>query len=280
MISHDKAEKVLEILENDSSSLKYLAYISGVDPFYFYRASDLTRLDLSDQDLKGLNFDQADLRMANLSRVDYDKGAFNNALMPLEFLSMTDSFDSYFDDLETEDIGRIYLFIRIREGLIDDIKKITKLQYSNLAEIAGISSATLRKARRGEAIALDTAKGISTIKAKFLDNMEGRRQVSDIFKQPCIQFLRMNYSGGFTQIGRADFFKYIEIARRIYARRTEDGPKPYLDNWRDGPVMLDWYNTYYFDSPMVLPPPPLEYKYPPTLPLDFGLFASPNDESE
>jgi len=62
------ADKILEIFDADTTDLRKLAIIAGVDPRYFYVGTDLEGADIRGQDLRGMLLTNLDL-----SKVIYDR---------------------------------------------------------------------------------------------------------------------------------------------------------------------------------------------------------------
>ncbi|WP_374551928.1 pentapeptide repeat-containing protein [Sphingobium yanoikuyae] len=242
-----KFSKVIEILESEFHSLKSLAFISGYDPFEFYRGSDLRGLDLSGQDLSGLNFDKADLRGAILNNTIYENGAFNNSLLSEDQNVLTDHFDCNLDDITQEDVKRLYLFARFRDNYIDNFSKNLSVPFGELAEFSKLSTSTLRKARRGETISIESCIGLSLgITQIFSSNPKAKSYT--VARQPCIEILSLNPSGGFDRIGRENFLFYLDIAKKLYNLRKERNYPENMETWREGPVMLNWYYENNFQS--------------------------------
>jgi hypothetical protein len=262
-------DQVLEILFSESRSLKTLAYMSGYDPFEFYRSADLTNIDLSNQVLTGLNFDKADLTGSNLAGVSYDKGAFNNSILPDEAKLDVDEFDSYFQDLLEDDLGRVYIFAKIRGEVLDLIAQGLSLSYGDFAVKAGISAATLRKARRSEAVSIDTAQAIwRSVKDTLF--APGFEEYASKARQPTICFLELKHSGGFRELRRESYLRALTTARKLYALRKERNYPEYVEYWRDSPTGLDFYDRLYFSAHEPDPPElSRDYEAPE---LDFGLF--------
>lgn len=70
-----------EIIRSDVADLRELARIAGADPVTFYRGADLSKADLSGQDLRGLDFTHANLRGAvldDLTRIDPEFYPYDN----------------------------------------------------------------------------------------------------------------------------------------------------------------------------------------------------------
>lgn len=235
-----KLQVTIDILSSDKNSLKDLAAISDYDQFSFYRGSDLSGLDLSGQDLTGLNFDGADLRRCNLAKTKFDLGAFNGAYLSVDHADLKDDFDGEFGDLEYENLERIYLFASFREESLEDAIELAELSYSTLAEVAGISSGTLRKARRSAAVSLESAIAIAQAltRRKGLKNFSNKGALDGVLKQPMIKFLSVNPAGGFLKVERKTVHRLLELVRVISTLNPSRWKRQEEFRWKDGPEMI------------------------------------------
>ncbi len=80
----------------------------------------------------------------------------------------------------------------------------------------------------------------------------------------------MQHSGGFKEIKRKDYVRYLTLARNLCLFRKEKSYSDYMENWRDSPSGLEFYNKIYFSA---LEHDSAESNRDYELPeLDFGLF--------
>jgi hypothetical protein len=163
------------ILESEHHDLRHLAFLAEYDPFSFYNHSDLRNLDLSNQSLLGLNFYSADFSNSKLENVEYERGAFNGAKLPEEYSYLCDEYDFTLTDIMDRVFDYFYLFVEFREISIETAIEISGMSYSKLARNSQISTATLRNARKGYTVAMDTATAIS--RALTLPNFSDRTDV-------------------------------------------------------------------------------------------------------
>lgn len=234
----DRLDETLKLLLSESGSLKELAAMSSFEPFTFYNGANLESIDLSGQDLTGLNFDGADLLGANLSNVRFDPGAFNNA--KTDQANLTDEYDCYATDLLFPVLHEhIYVFCRFRESTFDEYLSETNLTLKKIAELSKISTATLRKARLGETIAINSAVNI----ADTVESERNQRNNLSRSKQPMLAFYKLLNNGGFKRLPRKEMLRVIELASLIARKRYPSGRPSHL--WRQGPETITWLAGYY-----------------------------------
>lgn len=219
---------VVDILKSNAGSLRELARISGRDIFSFYKGCDLSHLDLSGQDLRGLNFENADLRFSNLDDVSYDLGAFNGAILDKSALWMTDNYQFFIDDVETFPTEELLLFCRIRDRIVDDCVQYIGITYREFALAAAVSESALRKARTGRVISMETARNVLTYLRKLSDSLQGDDFIKAILRQPIVEFLGGGNNSEFISISRSRLKRLFEIRTyRLYVHR--DAYYPHFD---------------------------------------------------
>jgi len=224
----------IKILQSTSSSLRDLAELSGFDPSTFYDGADLRGLDISQQNLVGLNFQNADLRDANLEGIIVDDGAFNNANVDQKFDFLKDEFEFFISDILSEDLDYFHVFCRFRKFSLESAIELTKNSYKNFAHSSYISETTLRRARRGEVVSIDTAINICQFIKDATDksasfsgsvNFISKYMVYSPIKQPFIQVLELNDGGGFSNIKKRDISELVETASHFFSLRGDDKSK-------------------------------------------------------
>lgn len=222
-------EVVMRILFDESGSLKRLAEISGLDPFSFFRGASLNGLDLSNQDLRGLNFEDADLRDANLENIEYDAGAFNGANLSGYAQSFRDPFEFYIDDIPIVTFSKIYVYARFRPSSLEACIQSTGMTYQVFGSLGTLNLTTLRKARRGQVVSIDTAYQIcrTLVKAWSQDSDKVQyeiplfKEVNSSYrsfvqpKQPMIELLDLTGGGGFNSISRKRFLYFLEGSSKM-----------------------------------------------------------------
>jgi hypothetical protein len=238
---------VIRILEDESHSLKTLAYISGFDPFSFYRGADLSGLDLSNQDLSELNFDQADLTGTDLTNIKFEIGAFNNSKISTKNDNLTDEFDGYLSDVLDEDNQWVYLFVKIRGSTFVSYMKNLYLSVTELSNRSKLSESTIRKTCKSSIISLDSARAISLAISDWENELfeKGVSFDKKSGRQPMISFWSVKAKGGFARVIRSDFLKYVEMSVNIAAMRRARSPSVTNIRWRSGPDILTWMERYY-----------------------------------
>jgi len=222
--------KTLDMLLDESGSLVELARKSGLDAFTFYQGADFRGINLSNQDLSGLNFKGADFRSADLTDIKYDAGAFNGAVMSPIAESLMDAFEYYVEDLNLIWEKGLYIFGKFRPISLEYGIDLTKLTYEQFARKCEINLSTLRKARRGGVVSGDT---LNKICCNLIDGWQTRlssdsnqNELFDVLKitkvrQPFIELLNLNSDGGnFSPIPREMileiFENHSEILKEIF----------------------------------------------------------------
>jgi hypothetical protein len=231
-------EKTVSILESTENSLARLAEMTEFLPITFYRGADLRDLDLADQDLRGLNFEGADFRNSNLKNIIVDQGALNGAKLSESYQWMQDEFDLYIKDVTAAYADAFYGFVRFRGSSLETAILQSGLTYRDLSRAASLNTQTLRKARRGDVVAMSSASAIGRVLVERYQEIK-----SDLFVygqrpaylQPMIEMLSINPAGGFQRVYRSDYVRllaYIEI--------TEPARDRIGSGWRDSPATLRW----------------------------------------
>lgn len=206
-------ETVLDILDCDVDSIKQLARKSQRPLFHFFKGADLTNLDLSGEDLTGLNFDDASFKGSKLDNIVFDRGAFNNSVLSPEIAEFVDEYDVYLDDLLNHFDDFFYVFVRFRADELD--RELKVLGFSNilLSNLSNVSVTTIRKARRGGVVSLNTAKSIADALINGGEKDIGENlllRLPPIERQPYIQLLELNPTGGFEWRTRKDIISLSE----------------------------------------------------------------------
>lgn len=194
MITQDQWSIINRLLNSDSTSLKELAQLSGRDIFTFYNGASLVGLDLTGQDLIGLNFDKADLRSTKLDDIKFDAGAFNGSILDQEQNWLSDEFEFYLEDLRSFPKERMLIFIKIRPGIIDHVLKSAGVTFALFSTGANVSENALRKARKGSVVSIETALSVLNSLSSLSEEMarNGMPHFRDAMRQPLVQFV----SGG------------------------------------------------------------------------------------
>ncbi len=250
-MNDDQANRVLAILESTERNLKALAALAGQDAFSFYRGADMTSLDLSGQDLRGMNFDKADFRFSDLSRVEFDQGAFNGSILDNQQAWLADEFEFYATDIFKHPIDEILIFCRFRPDVIEPVISESGIGYRNFAEDAGVSANALRKARKGSVVAYETAYKI----IKLIDNHASRilgithdPQSVKLLRQPFIEFLSGGTNLPFKHVSRDRLQELYRMRAEIVEIRRITYPQNGTPEWRDTPEFIDnmlvWYRDH------------------------------------
>jgi len=230
--------KTLQILRSDSTSIKQLAELSGMDVFRFFNHSDLTNLDLSKQDLTGLNFFGANLQNTNLDKISFDIGAFNGAILSEKYATLADDFEFCLSDILDEIFDYIYVYVQFRSESLEKAVSNLRLTYGDLAHFSNINVSTLRKARRSEIIALDTAQRIasslirvqseksSSMESNLLFPEDFRERRRNVLLQPMIRILQFNNNDRFTVVSSQSFRIILDHKRVIKSRLSRDDGHP------------------------------------------------------
>lgn len=228
-------DEVLNILKSDFHDLKGLASLSGRDSFRFYNGADLTNLDLSNQDLEGLNFDGADLRFTNLKNSTYDPGCFNLSILDQSQNYIKDTFDFNSDEIIKFPSDQLMAFVIIRPNTVDSLLSAFGMTYSYFADYANISTSSLRKSRTGKVIAVETAQHIFKSLRNYINELkiDGVNIYSNLINNPCASLLVGGNNSEFKKITHYDLKELLEIRRRriIHLRKTSGDSKS--DNWID-----------------------------------------------
>lgn len=238
---------VLAILESDDSDLKSLALRAKRDPFDFYQGADLSGLNLDGADLTGMNFDNANLRSANLKDVSFDLGAFNASYLGNDAFSLKDKFDCYLSDMELPQMGRIYYFASFRGETLEKFFELSKVSYSLFCDEAEISSRTLRNARRNEVVSSETARSICRAMTSIINDIKlYETKGASVLRQPMMQILSLEQSGGFTHLTRKELFVITEISKNLDERRYGIASDHEIGGlYKNSPRILLWLSDYY-----------------------------------
>lgn len=247
----DQASVVLSLINSTETSLKSLAEMSGLSLFSFYQGAELRSLDLSNQDLTGMNFDRADIRFSDLSGSDYDAGAFNGSLIDDQQSWLQDEYEFYMVDVFNHPIDEILIFCKFRPGLIDHVFNEGATTYGDFATIAGVSENALRKARRGQVVAHETALRILGEIRELGDRQHvpyPTPHISAIMRQPIVEFLSGGINMPFRHVSRERLKELIKMRAEILSVRELIYPNSIRANWRDTPefieIMLDYYRGH------------------------------------
>jgi uncharacterized protein YjbI with pentapeptide repeats len=269
------------ILEEEDNSLKRLSEISGFDPFHFYNYADLSNLDVSNQSLLGLNFYGANFVNSNLDNVEYEKGAFNGSTVPEKYSYLLDGYDFTLGEMTDKIFDYFYIYTKFRESSLEAAISVAQLSYSRVAEMSGISTDTLRNARRGLVVSIDTATSIATclisssqirkvkiktensnvqqlvlqgfdlfdVKKRNSEVKSARMENGDFVSphQPMAMILDINQKGGFTQITKKDFETYTK-RQHVIVRDSDYQEHPY----ESGLEFKARYFTGHRFSPMMM----------------------------
>ena len=226
--------KALKILRSDKKSLKELAGISGVDVFRFFNHADLRNLDLSHQDLTGLNFFGVDFGNTRLDGISYDVGAFNGSKVLEKYSSLIDDFDFCLSDILDDLFKYLYVFVQIRPESLERTISTLRISYQGLANHSNINVGTLRKARRGEIIALETAQSVASsllqiedeksrdIESQLKFKIDLRQRRRNLLLQPMIKLSQFSNSDGFKIIRSVDL-RFFTTNREVIKRNIYDG---------------------------------------------------------
>lgn len=229
----DGLKKTLEILRSDKKSLKILSEISGIDVFRFFNHADLRNLDLSHQDLTGLNFFGTDFSNTKLDSISYDVGAFNGSKISEKYSSLIDDFDFCLSDILDELFKYIYVYVQFRTESLERAISVLRTSYQNLAHRSNINIGTLRKARKGEIISLETAQNIASsllqieeekendLESQLNFKIEFLQRRKSVILQPMIKLSQFNNNDRFTII-KSEYLKYFTnnkdaIKNKVYS---------------------------------------------------------------
>lgn len=246
-MNDNQIRKVISLMHSNESSLKILAESVGCSPYDFFRGADLTTLDLSNQDLTGMNFDGADLRFAKLNGIKYDMGAFNGSLLDKEQAWIADQYEFYAQDIFEHNNEEILIFCRFRGETIEQAVRELVPNYRQMADEAGISGTALRKARRGEVVAYETAASIlKTVKAMAsqFDFLNNKLIARTVLRQPVVQFLSGGINQPFIHISRQRYKDLISMREEIKLIR-QTLYRNNNNNWRNTAESLEHMLGYY-----------------------------------
>lgn len=237
---------VLDMLLSEETGLISLASMTGRDVFDFYRSADLRGLCLAGQDLRGLNFENADLRSSDLSGITYDVGAFNGGLVDEKFGKLIDEFDGYLNDLLERQLRRIYFFVRFRSETLEKCFEVAGITYQDFARLAGINLGTLRKARKAQPVARATALAIASTMADLIrEAPEPDKHLKHAINQPFVCFLELEHNGSFSPVLRKKMLSVIEASRDLDKRRFGDIDVIQIQNYySNGPSMILWLSSH------------------------------------
>jgi hypothetical protein len=230
---NDKLRKVVDILTSDSHTLRELADISGRDCFRFYNAADLTGLDLSAQNLTGMNFDGADLRFTNLTSVVYDPGCFNKSTLDKSQLWLRDEFEYSFDEIVNFPTTELLVFAKIRPSIVDNIVYTLGISFEAFAKRAGISTGPLRKARQANVVSIETAQKVLSTCRAFLTELGEKSlfKYGASLEQPCASLLVGGNNSPFRTLTHDELSRLLlirELRLRENYKRYKGDPPEYL----------------------------------------------------
>lgn len=268
---YEKISRTVNILQSEDSSLKDLAGKSGFNVFRFYNFSDLTKLDLRGENLTGLNFFGADLRDSNLDGIEYDVGAFNGANLSTEYEHLCDDYDFTIEDMSDPIMNHFYLFAEFRPRSLDAAIAATRMGYTEFAANSGITTSTLRKARNGSTVSVDTARSICR---RFFEASKSNRtsaatlleknseltlpmsltgtggafsKISYVsLHQPMIKLMDVLPSGGFKTLTKNSFSFFLERRDAIVGGEvgSEINSESVPIRGRSGSEMMRWILDY------------------------------------
>lgn len=246
----EQAASVLRLLLSDSKSLRELAEMTHLDPFGFYQGADLTAIDLSDQDLTGLNFNKADLRQTGLRSITYDPGAFNGSILDDgQRANLTAEFDFYAQDVFDHRNDEILIYCRFRPSTIEMAVEEVNASYKTFADLAEISSNALRKSRRGEVIAHETAvKVLNALSSLFkvLRRPELARVAEAALRQPVVEFVSGGINMPFVDVSRNRYRDLMAMRQEIVEIKAKLNPG--ITIWRDTPYYIETMLRHYRQS--------------------------------
>jgi hypothetical protein len=250
-VTPDQASRVMALLASPERSLKELARLSGLDEFTFYQGADLTSLNLSGQNLEGLNFDRADLRFSEIENTSFDAGAFNGSTLDDRQNWLIDEFEFYARDVFEHPISDILIFCKFRPDVLDRITYEGVTTYGDFAQSAGVSENALRKARRGKVVAYETAYRILTA----INDLNSRTGVPyptptivRMMRQPVVAFLSGGINMPFKTVTRERLRNLVSMRHEIIEIRKLMNGGTDVTVWRDTPEfiesMLDYYRNH------------------------------------
>lgn len=239
-------DDILSMALSGERDLRTLACRSEYGVFDFYRGANLRGLDLTGQDLTDMNFDGADLRFSTIHNVKFDAGAFNGSVIDETQQWLVDEYEFYARDVFDHPNDEILVYCRIRVGALEDCLGAANINYKSFSDLATVSINALRKARNAGVIALETAskifKALTVVEAET--NEIAARKISNLVKQPSIQFLSGGINMPFKHVSRSRLKELIKMRAEITEIRSErrDGHEYIV---RDTPESLEWLVPYY-----------------------------------
>ncbi len=238
-------QKVVQILSAPTTNLVDLAALSGRDNFRFYNGADLIGVDLTGQDLRGLNFDKADIRFCRVDGIVYDHGAFNGSLVDETQQWLQDEFEFNIEQLRSHDIKEILIFCRLRTGFIDEIIDFAKLSYREFSIESGVSTSALRKARNGGTIAFETAVSVASAYERLAKIIQRDGVTAFVTKsqQPYIEVLYGGKNGSFLHLTPIHLDEIRQKKHFIDEVRLSRNPSGEI--WRDTPSTVSFMFEYY-----------------------------------
>jgi hypothetical protein len=235
-----KLDKVLELALSGESRVKTLAIMSGDDVFSFYEGASLVGLDLSGQDLTGLNFYSADLRRTVLDNVIYSRGAFNGAYLDQRFNNLQDEYEFTLAECADGLIQRIHFFGTFRPDALDAVLDVLAIKNADFANLAGISTATLRSARRSKRVSMETIKSINQAVLHCVAEATsplGLIETSS-FLQPLIAFTYISASGWQRPLNRREVGWILRMMAALDTKTKRYENQSYA--WRENPGLIAW----------------------------------------
>ncbi|SEI86260.1 Pentapeptide repeat-containing protein [Sphingomonas sp. OV641] len=218
----EKLERVVSMLKSDSHELQYLVKLSGRDAFRFFNGADLTGLDLSSQNLSGMNFDGADLRFSNLSSISFDPGCFNLSVLDRNQQWLRDEYEFNAEEIINFPARDLLVFVKFRAGLMDAIISMLGISLENFSVHAGISTSSLRKARANKVVAIETSQSIiaGCRKLFFQDKREPLKKYISLIEQPCAALLVGGNNKPFETISHQRL-EHLLLLRRLRLKDSE-----------------------------------------------------------
>lgn len=245
----DQAVRVLQIAESGETSLKALAHLTGLDPFNFYQGADLRELDLSGQDLTGLNFTRADLRFAIVDNISFDPGSFNGCDLDENQKWLADEYEFFSQDIVNHPSEEVLVFCRIRPEIIEKCIRELGVTYQDFSGGAGISSNALRKCRRGQVIAYETAKKviefIEAVTADIRSNDYSALICETFLRQPNFQLLSGGLNMPFKHVSRSRLREIVAMREEIKEIRALAFGHDPTKTWRETPEYIEHMIDYY-----------------------------------
>ncbi|WP_203308823.1 pentapeptide repeat-containing protein [Sphingomonas beigongshangi] len=233
-------QRVLAIAESGETNLVSLAKMTEFDQYRFYEGADLTGIDVSGQDVSGLSFFGANLTGANLSDILFSPGAFNGATVDAQYSALKDSFEFRISEVTDGYLQRIHLYATFRPGYIESVLSYLSVTYDNMANQCEISTSTLRKARRGELVSMETVKNISNGILLIVRDRGADYPIDEsIYMNPVIKFVFIYANGTRRYVNRQETKWLIEMARRLDVQSGRYSVRSKY-NWRDTPHILAW----------------------------------------